>query len=144
MQAITFLRALLFALAIWAPIGIIGADAQPQYRSADVCSVLARPRHFRSSHIKIDAQVFSDGMHGTILIDGKCPKGGLPLDYPLPNAGKSVDDLDHVIRSAGAPGTTGRRVTGSFIGRLRVDRATGRISFALLSVSDLKSEEVPK
>ena len=125
------------------------ADAQQvnHVKHSSVCLARTHYKDFAKTEISIDATVFADGMHGALLLDDKCPGLGLTLGVSLPNADSSVGDFDKALWSAGSPGTTGPKVTGTFIGRLRRDPTTRRIHYDLLSVKNLcvtPSPEPPK
>jgi hypothetical protein len=67
----------------------------------------------------------------------------LPLDYPQPSADKSVADFEKVVTESGSPGTVGRQVTGRFIGKVRRDPVSKRITYSLLSVTNLNVQTIP-
>ena len=116
-------------------------------KHSTVCLARTHYKEFSHTYISIDATVFADGMHGAVLLDDKCPDLGLTLGVTLPHADSSVGDFDKVLWSAGSPGTSGTRVSGTFVGRLRRDPTTRRIHFDLLSVNNLRvtpSPETPK
>jgi hypothetical protein len=92
--------------------------------------------------VSLAADVSADGMHGIILIDKDCPNEGLPLDFPARNADDTVAAFEKLILSSGTPGTGGRRVSGSFFGRLKLASPNGKIYYALQSVRDIKVADV--
>jgi hypothetical protein len=123
-------------------IAWVGSSAQTgpvHFKETSVCTVLKHRLKFSGLFVTIRAGVLADGMHGIILIDGDCPDQGLPLDFPQPNADQSVSDFEKLISSSGTPGTAGRRVTGTFWGRLKRDASNGKIYYSLLSVHDVQS-----
>jgi hypothetical protein len=111
------------------------------YAQRNLCSVLEAGPHNKEAYLAIEADVFADGMHIAMLTDPNCPGTGLRLGVPLPNADHdSLASLQSAIRSHGSPGTSGRRVHGTFFGKLRINGSTGKLSFALSSVENLTSQ----
>jgi hypothetical protein len=121
----------------------LGDADQAHYKHPTVCAVLAKSAKYRASYIAIDAEVLADGRHGIILTDNRCEGQALPLDYPQPSADKSVADFEKVVTSSGSPGTVGRQITGSFIGKVRRDPVSKKISYSLLSVTNLDVRTSP-
>jgi hypothetical protein len=117
-------------------------QAETHYLKTNVCEVLQRGMANRVLDLEIAADAFSDGRHWSLLMDPKCPTKGLVLDSALPEADESVAEFESALRSQGSPGTTGRRVSGTFFGRLHLDRKTKRLSIALLRVENLQNVHV--
>jgi hypothetical protein len=115
--------------------GITGSDGKAHYRAATVCAVLSNPNAYLQTYVGIDADVVTDGMHGTILTDKNCPNRGLLLDYPRHNADHSVADFETAITNRT---TMGKSVSGTFIGKVTWDKADKRINYSLLSVKNLR------
>lgn len=107
-----------------------------------VCKVLTWKSRSKV-YVAMNADVFADGRHGIMLTDKDCPEQGLPLDYPLKNADASVLKFENLVTDSGTPGTIGRHVKGSFIGRILIDPKTRRMSYALLSVPSVDANASP-
>jgi hypothetical protein len=108
-----------------------------------LCTLLQHRNAYKNAIVEVDGEVLADGRHGIILTDTDYPQEGLPLDYPLPNADKSVSEFESLVTESGTPGTIGRRVTGRFIGRILVDSKTRRVSFALKQVVTVEATPDP-
>lgn len=114
-------------------------QAQGVYKKATVCGVLHGGKAYRGIHVQVDANVLSDGKHGAMLTDVKCPNRGLLLDASHTDADPSVDNLRQALWSDGSPGTTGRRVTGVFFGTLEWDRKSNELRFVVQRVDKLQN-----
>ena len=104
---------------------------------ASVCSVRTQYKTYASSYIAIDAKVLADGMHGSVLLDDRCPNLGLALGKSLPDADDGVAAFEKALWSSNSTGTLESTISGHFVGRLRRDKKTKKIHFDLLSVKDL-------
>jgi hypothetical protein len=111
--------------------------AQTIYKRTNVCRVLDLGKANRVLHVQLDAGVLSDGMHGAILTDTNCPDRGLYIGVIPDDADPSVLELQKSLWSDGAPGTTGRRVSGTFFGKLRLDHRTKKISITVTRIEHL-------
>lgn len=123
---------------------LVAASTQDHPRlfpKRSLCTLLKHRNTYRNAIVEVDGGVVSDGRHGIILTDMDCSQEGLPLDYPMSNADKSVSQFESLVSESGTPGTIGRRVTGRFIGKVLVDSKTRRMSFALKQV--VKVEATP-
>jgi len=120
-------------------VGSISCEGQSASnpKRASVCAVRTHYRTYASLYVAIDAKVFSDGMHGALLVDETCPSLGLALGVSLPNASSDVAVFDKMLWSSSSTGTVKSTISGSFVGRLRRDRKTKKIHFDLLSVMNL-------
>lgn len=116
--------------------------AQQEYKTVSVCQALHLGVANRESNVEISANVVSDGRHGTILTDERCPGEGLLVDVLPSGADPSVAEFEKALWSAGSPGTTGRKVSGTFYGKLLLDRKTKDLSISIVRVKDLRN--VPK
>ncbi len=110
---------------------------QERFTKTSVCRVLKLGMVNRIREVEIDADVVSDGMHASILTDAKCPGRGLYLGVVSQDADPSVASFTKALWSDGAPGTTGRHVSGKFFGRLQLDHNTKKVSISLARVKDL-------
>jgi hypothetical protein len=122
------------------------ASAQEYRREApkrSLCTLLRHRNSYRNAIVEVDGGVLADGRHGITLTDDSCPQEGLPLDYPMLNADKSVPKFESLITESGTPGTIGRRVTGQFIGKVLLDSKTHRLSFALKRVITVEASPAP-
>jgi hypothetical protein len=94
--------------------------------SATVCEVVTNPRRFDFRHVRIRAQVWSDGLEHTVLVneDDSCKRGmGLELSRLKPNdTGDSAlgQALYGEPPSGAGPGTK-KRVFATFVGIYRTD-----------------------
>lgn len=116
-----------------------GMEAQITYKKTTVCKVLAAGKADRLLHVQIDADVTSDGRHGAILTDPSCSERGLLLDVFPSDADPSVADFEKTLWSNGSPGTTGRKVSGTFWGRLTWDRSAKKLNIEIQRVENLQS-----
>jgi hypothetical protein len=114
--------------------------SQTIYKRTSVCHVLDLGTANRVLNVQLDAGVLSDGMHGAILTDTKCPGRGLYIGVIPDEADASVLELQKALWSDGAPGTTGRKVSGTFFGKLRLDHRTKKISLTVTRVEHLVNE----
>jgi hypothetical protein len=101
--------------------------------------VLAAGKADRLLHVRIDADVLSDGKHGAILTDSGCSDRGLLLDVFPAGADPSVADFEKTLWSDGSPGTTGRKVSGTFFGKLKWDRSAKKLNIEVLRVENLRN-----
>jgi len=118
--------------------------SQNTYKKTTVCHILSLGMANRPLNVQLDAGVLSDGMHGAILTDADCPGRGVYIGAVPDDADPSVLELQKALWSDGAPGTTGRKVSGTFFGKLRVDHATHKISITLTRVENLVNVRVDK
>lgn len=116
--------------------------SQTLYKRTSVCRVLALGKANRALNVQLDAGVLSDGMHGAILTDTRCPGRGLYLGVIPDDADPSVLALQQALWSDGAPGTTGRRVSGTFCGKLNWDRRTRKLSIVVERVEHLVNDRI--
>src|SRR4051812_46536320 len=124
--------------------GNINLTAEVHYKHTSVCEVLTHWPKNGFRYVAIDADVFSDGRHGTMLTDERCVGRGLPLGDPLPNADQSVAEFQKVVSSHGSPGTVGRHVRGTFLGKLKVKRESNMILYSVISVKGLTEANIRK
>src|SRR5262245_10250010 len=73
-------------------------------RSTTVCGLLANPRQFDRSTVKLPADVLSDGRHLTLLVDNMCQPGGISIGF---GSEKDPEDVAGLFRAlfTGIPGT---------------------------------------
>jgi hypothetical protein len=128
-------RIALFLVALM--LAAKGMWAQSAYKKMSVCQALKVSGTDRVSNVELEANVESDGMHGAILTDTKCPGRGLLLGVFPDDPDPSVTELEKTLWSDGSPGTTGRKVSGRFFGRLRRDRKTKKVSIVVRRVENL-------
>ena len=114
-------------------------EGQSIYKKTTVCKVLAAGKADRLLHVRIDADVLSDGKHGAILTDSGCSDRGLLLDVFPAGADPSVADFEKTLWSDGSPGTTGRKVSGTFFGKLKWDRSAKKLNIEVLRVENLRN-----
>lgn len=120
-------------------LGWKGLEGQTIYKKTTVCKVLAAGKAYRLLHVRIEADVVSDGKHGAILTDSGCSDRGLLLDVFPVRADPSVADFEKTLWSDGSPGTTGRKVSGTFFGRLKWDRGGKKLNIEVLRVENLQN-----
>jgi hypothetical protein len=113
-----------------------GMWAQSHYKKTSVCEMLKVGKVNRVLNVELGADVVSDGMHGAILTDAKCPGKGLLLDVFPADVDPSVSEFEKTLWS-GAPGTTGRKVSGTFFGKLRLDHKNKKLSISVMRVENL-------
>ncbi len=120
------------------------SESQTVYKKTNICHILDLGRANRALNVQLDAGVLSDGMHGAILTDMGCSGRGLYIGAILDDADPSVLELQKALWSDGAPGTTGRKVSGTFFGRLRIDHRTTKISITVTHVENLVNVRVDR
>jgi hypothetical protein len=120
------------------------SKSQTIYKRTNVCHILNLGMANRALHVQLDAGVLSDGMHGAILTDTKCPGRGVYIGVIPDDVDPSVLELQKALWSDGAPGTTGRRVGGTFFGKLRIDHTTHKISITITRVENLVNVRLDK
>jgi len=118
--------------------------SQTIYKRTNVCRILNLGMANRGLDVQLDAGVLSDGMHGAILTDTKCPGKGVYIGAIPDDANPSVLELQKALWSDGAPGTTGRKVSGTFFGKLRINHTTHKISITLTRVENLVNARIDK
>jgi hypothetical protein len=116
--------------------------AEVSYKKATVCQVLHASKASKGHHVQIEANAVSDGRHGSMLTDVRCPNRGLLLDASQTDADPSVASLRQALWSDGSPGTTGRRVTGVFFGNLTWDRVGRELRFVVQRVDKLQNVRI--
>jgi hypothetical protein len=110
-----------------------------QRLTTTVCVVLKHEVGYRSRSVEIRSEIEADGKHGAMLTDPRCPTRGIGLGVSPPDADESVTALEEMLRGQGGPGTSGRRVTGNFFGRLVRDGKTKHLRIEINKVTDLTS-----
>lgn len=106
-----------------------------------ICELMAAPRNFDGRRVSVVAQIESDGIEHTTLIDESCPERGV-TPYVPENSRANPDMMalqETMFR--GRPGTNDKRVTASFKGVFRryPNRMPSR-RLILESVTDLHIE----
>jgi hypothetical protein len=117
-------------------------QAEGGYKKVTVCQVLHAGKTFKGRHVQFAANAVSDGKHGSMLTDVRCPNRGLLLDASQTDADPSVASLRQALWSDGSPGTTGRRVTGVFFGSLMWDREGRELRFVVQRVDNLQNVRI--
>lgn len=88
-------------------------------------------------NVQIDGYVLPNLEHGSILADSQCPDRGLYLDASPDDADPSVSALYHSLSRNAGLGVAGKKLSGKFYGRLRLDRKSKKTSIVLMRVEDL-------
>jgi hypothetical protein len=137
---------LLFAEFATATSGLPAARSKENVvttREVSVCSILRRPRVYRSKLVEIRANIVLAMLHGAFLLDGACPKRGIQLGVDLPKADASVANLISSLLNdcSGVPHPQGQ-VAGTFIGKLSYS-AEGRLNLRLVSIRDFDVKPCP-
>jgi len=120
-----------------------GSNAQQnQPRNTSICDLVDSPKKFNGKYVRVRAQVSSDGIERTNLMDDSCQKGvalWIPQDV---RKDPDVAKLEDALYRRGSPGTMGKNIEGTFEGRFewRPKQKTRAIVLVLKSVSDLKVE----
>jgi hypothetical protein len=126
---------LLFALVGW-NVRASSSD-QPDYKRVGVCDVLAPASHMQGELVEIEAEVHNAIPHGLYLVDQRCPKRSLQLDYQLKDADPSLSNFHRLIFNDVL------EARGKFRGRVERDSKTGRLYLLLRSVLDVQPVKSP-
>lgn len=90
-----------------------------------VCSLLATPKQFDGRRVIATANVVSDGLHSTHLMDSACPPGGVSIGFGSEADPPDVRALFDAVLT-GVPGTGHKRIRATVQGLFRV--VAGRVN----------------
>jgi hypothetical protein len=93
-------------------IGSFATERRPI--SASVCSICSNPEHYSSKLVTVSGYLEGDGMHGTAIVDRRCPAYGLAISASEPYKGE--EEVKGALRK-GHPGTLDKTISGIFIGQ---------------------------
>ena len=111
--------------------------AQKHYTRVSVCHVLKLGMSNRILNVQIDGYVLPNLEHGSILADSQCPDKGLYLEASPGDADSSVSAFYEALPRNAGLGIAGKKLSGKFSGRLRLNRKSKKISIVLMRVDDL-------
>jgi hypothetical protein len=86
-----------------------------QTTTATVCAICADPKTFAGKLVSVSGEYFDDGMHGSVLTDPRCDSVGIAISATQHFKGDS--EFRKALQQGRLPGTTGMKVTGTFVGR---------------------------
>jgi hypothetical protein len=104
---------------------------------AKLCDTVGRPEFFNGKCVRMSAEVLSDGHHGIVLIDGRCPRG---LRVWWPETSWKHDDIAAFYKAAMTEWRE-KTITGRFLGRVNWNPTDGPHGTFLLdttAISNLK------
>jgi hypothetical protein len=104
-----------------------------------VCSVGAGPSSFQDKVIRLRAEIESDGMHSSRLVDASCRGTSIPVTWGGAEKSSRLRGLiDTIFSKAGHPGALDKEITASFTGVFRWNEAHRPfLSIDLLDVTDI-------
>ncbi len=110
--------------------------------AVSVCAILRDSRQYQSQKLAVKAEVFADGMHGSMLTDSRCSGRGLILTEAKDEQEETVKKLQRYIFE-GYPGTgRGKTISGVFVGKLKWTRfpmsSREGFGFEIQTIQDLK------
>jgi hypothetical protein len=91
------------------------ADTDSQTTTATVCAICADPKTFDGKEVSVSGEFTNDGMHGSVLTDPNCNAVGIAITAPQHFKGDA--EFQKALQQGRLPGTTGMKVTGTFVGR---------------------------
>jgi hypothetical protein len=109
-------RTIAFVLVVLALTGPATSQAGAPL-TPSICEVITNPKRFHRKTIRIDAQIFSDGIEHTVLGSDKCPGIGISLSTT-----QKVEDsagsraIDNAIFQ-GHFGSSGKLITATITGK---------------------------
>ena len=128
---------LLFALApivIGDSIHSQARNAQPHYVPITVCEVSFHHERANPKYISVHAEYVDAIPHGLFLIDRRCARKALQIDFPDTGLDPGVELIkDHLSEI--------HRASGTFRGILKRDRVTSRLYLWLDSVVNFRSAD---
>jgi hypothetical protein len=88
-----------------------------------ICAVAKAPTAFNQHVIKVRAQVMTDGIERTVLIDGNCPHVGVALGWgPTVSGASNLTDLLY-----GRGRSPNAEIEATFVGRFFADGGERRL-----------------
>jgi hypothetical protein len=123
-----------------AALGSIMAHAEVKgpVLQTDLCTLAARPRHFDHKMISISAHFSSDGYSDLdVLFDPRC--AGKSVNVWVRDSVSGAATLNKALR-AGAPGTWGKSITGTWTGIFQWAPRNPAGSLDVIETADVKVE----
>jgi len=112
-------------------------EDMPVTQKVSLCSVLRRPRGYRSKLVEIRADVLLAMPDGAALFDRACPKRGIALGVDLPKADASAVSLvPSILNDCSSALHPQGLVAGTFVGKLSYFTG-GRLNLRLSSAREL-------
>jgi hypothetical protein len=112
-------RSVCFVLATLSGVGCLSvAETSPGVLQTNICEIRLHPERFLGKRVSFHAQVMSDGIERTVLIDGnpECKLGLTPLTIEGDaDSERAADKLSAAIFQ-GHPGTLDKRIEADFVG----------------------------
>ena len=125
---------LLFAFApivIANPANCQAAPSQPVYVAVTLCGLAFHNEKVNPKYVSLDAEFVNASPHGLVLLDHRCPRGGLGIDFADTGLDPNAEMMKEHFWDMG-------RATGTFRGKLDRDRVTGRLCLTVQSVLNLQ------
>jgi hypothetical protein len=138
--------------ALLLPFLILNNSALPQDAKrvpipTGICDVVSTPSRYNRKVIKVRAQVESDGIEHTVLLDAErhCSKGVVPWTRTATDGTDPFAPIDDAIYRQGRIGTIDKKIVATFTGTFRSakDREHPR-TLEIESVSDVEVNILPK
>lgn len=113
----------------------LGMNAQMSrnYKPTSLCAATSHPMKASANFISVDAELLNAMPHGLVLIDEHCREKGLLIDFSRTHLDSSLKLLDDHLYEF-------QRATGTFRGRIKIDRETRRRYLWLESVVNFKCD----
>ena len=118
-------------LLLAGPSLALSAQISRDYKPTSLCEATSRPAGAGANLISVVAELLNAMPHGLVLIDEHCREKGLLVDFSRTHLDSSLKPLeDHLFEF--------HRATGTFRGRIKLDRETGKRYLWLESVVSFK------
>jgi hypothetical protein len=138
------MKAILVVVFLLASSVVLGQEEKPL--EADLCSLIAHPKHFNKKRVRVNARVESVVIEGgTWLEDASCKPHGVELSVPKfirthPEEHPDFKALDDAIRRQGNIGTVGKKITATFTGEFTLHSKRPRLVLTLEKLENLDVE----
>lgn len=107
--------------------------AQPAYVHVTMCGIAFHMERVNPKYISLEAEFVNASPHGVVLLDHRCPRRGLQIDFAKTGLDASATMMEHRYFLMA-------RATGTFRGILSRDRVNGRLGLTVQSVLNLQPQ----
>lgn len=114
--------------------GTVSAQISRNYKRTALCEVASRSVRAGAKLVSIDAEIVNAMPHGLFLIDERCPRISLQIDFARTGIDPSLKALEENMFCF-------HRATGTFRGRIKFDSETRRRYLWLESLINFNCEE---
>lgn len=128
-----------FLILAFAPIALAqpahnaAPTQQPAYVHVTMCGIAFHHEKVNPRYISLDAEFVNASPHGVILLDRRCPRRGLQIDFADRDLDANAIMMKHKYFLIA-------RATGTFRGILSRDRVNGRLGLTVQSVLNLQPQ----